>query len=187
MKNELINLTGIKEEIINKEGIKNLLQRPKSIEGITKRQKEKLQNLSEFIRLYNQAEFINETTIINSSEKAGRFFLNLFDNITDKECFYVAFLNTQNEVIGYKKMFEGTIAEAAIYPREIIKEVLNHNANSIMVAHNHPGGSSSFSSGDISTTQNIKKALDTIQVKLLDHILCTPSKNYRSMSEQGLL
>lgn len=179
-------ITGIKAEKLREKNIQDLLQRPRTL-GLTTKQAEKLEYLSEFIRQYNTAEFINEKKIISSSISAGEFCCNLFENIVDKEHFYIVLLNSQNEIIDTRLMFSGTVNETAIHIREIIKDVLNYNATSIILTHNHPGGSLKPSPADIGTTKKIKTALETVQVKLIDHIICTPDKNYYSFAEKGML
>ena len=183
---ELSTLTGISEELINQKGISFIMRYPKAL-GLTKAKERKLLALIEFHNKYNQAEFLNEKPLLNSSSVACDFIKKIYKDITDKEYLYVVMLNTQNEVIEAKQMFEGTLNESAVYPRELIKEVLNHNANLVIISHNHPCGSTKPSTADISFTKKIKEALDTVQVKLIDHIICTPYGETTSFAEKGLL
>jgi DNA repair protein RadC len=178
--------TGINEEKIKGESIVAMLSRPKSLK-LNKVQAQKLEALSEFIRQYNQAVFLNESTVCDSSTRAGAYCVDLFRNVEDKEIFYAVMLNTQNQIIKAVKLFEGTLTETAIYPRELIKEAINNNANAVIVTHNHPGGSLKPSMADINATKNIKTALETVQIKLIDHIICAPYGEYMSFAEKGLL
>ena len=186
---KISSLTGIPESKLrftaNKHGVQFIFHHPAAL-ALTAKQAEKLQVLKSFISEYNETEFLNESTILNSTTKAGEYFKARLSNVKDKEHFEVAFLNAQNEVIATKTLFEGTINEAPIYPRIIIQEALNHDAHSAMIAHNHPGGSIRPSSADIQITQKIKSALEVIQIKLFDHIIVA-GENYYSFAEQGTL
>ncbi|XOV80091.1 MAG: DNA repair protein RadC [Aestuariibacter sp.] len=101
-----------------------------------------------------------------------------------KEVFALLMLDSQHRLIRYKNLFTGTINEAAVYPREIVKDVLEQNASAVILAHNHPSGKADPSAADIAITQRIQAALATIDVKVLDHIIvgqgyCT------SLAERG--
>ena len=123
--------------------------------------------------------------VIDSSSKAGEYVLSLF--IGQKyEVFYVVCLDSQNRVSWADILFEGTLNETSIYPRNLIEVALRHKANSIIIAHNHPGGSLKPSSADIQATKSIKVALETIHIKLLDHIIVGDDQ-YSSFAESGLL
>ena len=84
-------------------------------------------------------------------------------------------------------MFEGTINECHVYNREIIKHCLNNNANSVILSHNHPANSLKPSQADLDVTKKIKIALDTVQIKIMDHIISTANKEYMSFAEKGYL
>lgn len=84
------------------------------------------------------------------------------------------------------KISTGTVNEAPIYPREIVKTALDYNANSVILAHNHPGGSNEASKADIEATQKVIQALNTISVRVIDHIIVADNK-YLSLAEKGLL
>lgn len=86
-------------------------------------------------------------------------------------------MNHKNYVIAHR-IFEGTVDQAPVYPREITKLALNYDASSIMLGHNHPAGSLSPSLADEKTTQYIKDALETVGVKVLDHIIVANNEQY---------
>ena len=188
--NKISRLTFIPAAILRKalkeNGVLHIFKYPNSIEGLNDSQLDKLLVLKDFINLYNETAFLKEIVILNSTTKAGEFFKSRLMNITDREYFEVCFLNSQNEIIEVKRLFEGTINESAVYPRVIIQEVLRHNANFIVIAHNHPGGNISPSSADIDVTKKISKALETISVTLIDHIIVA-GDSYTSFAEKGLL
>ena len=122
---------------------------------------------------------------LNSSSKAGEYAISLFAGRT-YEVFYVICLDAQNRVNHAALVHEGTINEAPIYPRIIVETILRHKANSVILAHNHPGGSLNPSRGDIEATKVIKNALESISVKVVDHIIVC-GERYVSFAERGLL
>ncbi len=123
---------------------------------------------------------------MNSSCKAGEYFVRYFTNTHDRERFICTFIDAQNRIIKTKTLFEGTLNEAPVYPREIIKDAINYYANSVILSHNHPGGSLKASEADRQATYSIKKALESVSVKLVDHIIVADDK-YISFAEEGLL
>lgn len=97
-------------------------------------------------------------------------------------------LNAQSDIIGIHIITEGTINQSAVYPREVILRALLHNAASIILFHNHPGGSIRPSRADIEVTERIKEACATVDIQLHDHIIMTESVFvYYSFAEGGLL
>ncbi|NLB78568.1 MAG: DNA repair protein RadC [Clostridiaceae bacterium] len=123
--------------------------------------------------------------IINSSTTAGNYTLSLFAGRI-YECFFVICLDSQNHVNHSALVHEGTINEAPVYPRIIVETVLRHKANSIILAHNHPGGSLKASGADIDVTRKICQAMKTISINVVDHIIVAGDR-YFSFAEQGLL
>jgi DNA repair protein RadC len=123
---------------------------------------------------------------LNSSTKAANYFVNFFDGMKEKELFVCAFLNNQNNLIHSKIVSTGTVSEAAVYPREITKLALLYDANSIVLSHNHPGGSLKPSSADIAITQKIIEALGTVNIHVVDHII-VGGAGYFSFAESGLI
>ncbi|MDE8034411.1 DNA repair protein RadC [Actinobacillus equuli subsp. equuli] len=89
----------------------------------------------------------------------------------EREVFMVMFLDNQNRLIKKEKMFYGTINQATVYPREIIKEALKCNAAAIIVAHNHPSGLCTPSESDRILTKKIEMACDLVEIRFVDHIV----------------
>ena len=135
-------------------------------------------------RLYLKQKWGNRP-VVNSSAIAGNYALSLFAGRV-YECFYVICLNSQNCVNHSALVHEGTINEAPVYPRIIVETALRHKANSIILAHNHPGGSLKASNADIDATRKICQALKTISINVVDHIIVAGDR-YLSFAEQGLL
>ena len=104
----------------------------------------------------------------------------------EREVFIVLFLSSQHHVIASEKLFYGTIDGAAVYPREVVKAALKHNAAAVILGHNHPSGTCEPSTADKRITERLQSALALIDIRVLDHIVCCPADAY-SFAESGLL
>lgn len=104
----------------------------------------------------------------------------------EREVFALILLDSQHGVLGFEKLFYGTIDSASVYPREVIKTVLNANAAAVIIAHNHPSGNPEPSRADIALTTRLQEALKTIDVRLLDHLVVGGPET-ASFAERGLL
>lgn len=102
------------------------------------------------------------------------------------EVFACLFLDNLNRVIVFEELFQGTLNEATVYPREVIKHCLAHNAAKIILAHNHPSGSPTPSQADIDVTRLLKESLALVDIQLIDHIV-VGAKEYTSFAEAGLI
>ena len=151
---------------------------------ITDAQRRKLSLVFEIARKISSSR-VKQKEALDSSVKAGEYFKRLLATKTVEE-FTLAFLDTQNRIIKTVTAFKGTLNETAVYTREIVKMALFNNAVSIVIAHNHPSGSTQPSQADIATTKNIKEALHTVQIKIIDHIIVC-GDTYVSFAERGLL
>lgn len=100
------------------------------------------------------------------------------------EVFSCLFLDTRHRVIVYEELFRGTIDGAMVYPREVLKRALHHNAAAVIVGHNHPSGVSEPSEADRSITLKLAKALALIDVRLLDHLIVSRG-GHVSLAERG--
>lgn len=101
----------------------------------------------------------------------------------DTEAMAVMYLNTAHQVITCEIVAEGTINEAKVYSREVLTRVLHHKAAAVLLSHNHPSGTMTFSEADIRLTQKLKAALQLIDVIIIDHILVSPTGSL-SMREE---
>lgn len=135
-------------------------------------------------RRYFQARW-GDKPVLNSSQKAGEYSVGLFAGRT-YEVFYILCLDTQNRVIHAALVHEGTINEAPVYPRIIVETALRYQAHSVILAHNHPGGSLNPSKADLDVTERIKAALNPIDIKVIDHIVVAGDR-YISFAERGLI
>jgi DNA repair protein RadC len=104
----------------------------------------------------------------------------------EHELFTVLFLDGQHRLIECEEMFRGTLTQASVYPREVVKAALRHNAGAVVLAHNHPSGVAEPSRADEFLTQTIKAALQLVDVRVLDHLI-VGSENCVSFAERGML
>lgn len=104
----------------------------------------------------------------------------------DVEMFAVLFLDSQHRLIEYVEMFQGTLNQASVYPREVARAALNRHAAAVIVAHNHPSGNPEPSAADQALTAHLKKALALLDVNTLDHVVVAGRETV-SFAERGLL
>jgi DNA repair protein RadC len=120
-----------------------------------------------------------------SSARHLRAFLDQLPN--DQEHFVVVFLNSQLRIITTELISSGSLATAAVFPREIIKRVLALECGSLICGHNHPSGETHPSSSDRALTSKLKRAVESVDCTLWDHLVLGDSENFYSFSDQGLL
>jgi len=120
-----------------------------------------------------------------SSTQTSQDYLKLKLGLYEREVFAVMMLDNQHQLIEYRELFFGTINAASVYPREVVKAVLNVNAAAVIFAHNHPSGISTPSQADIAITQRLTDALALIDVSVLDHIVV--GQTTTSLAEKGLM
>lgn len=102
------------------------------------------------------------------------------------EQFSVLFLDSQNRYIDCETLFTGTLTQTSVYPHEVVRAALRHNAAGVIFTHNHPSGAVQPSRADEALTQALKAALALVDVRVLDHFI-TAGPNVRSMAEMGLV
>jgi len=121
-----------------------------------------------------------------TSPAAVRGYLRLRFQGLEHEEFHVTFLDAQNRVIAHEAMFRGCLTQTSVYPREIVKAALRHNAASILCAHCHPSGVCEPSIQDQALTRTLAEALALVDVKVLDHFIVA-GPNILSFAERGLI
>ena len=121
-----------------------------------------------------------------TSPGAVRDYLRLKLTTRKEEVFVCIWLDAQHRAIDFEVPFTGTLTQTSVYPREIVKRALSHNAASLIFAHNHPSGIAEPSRADEMLTQTLKQALALVDVKVLDHFVIG-SGNALSFAERGLL
>ncbi|MCX7155212.1 MAG: DNA repair protein RadC [Rhodocyclales bacterium] len=122
-----------------------------------------------------------------ASPQAVRDWLRLSLGNLEHEVFVALWLDAQNRLIASEELFRGTLTQTSVYPREVVKRALLHNAGAVILAHNHPSGLAEPSRADEVLTSSLKQALALIDVKLLDHFIVTGSADPLSFAERGLI
>lgn len=117
---------------------------------------------------------------------AVRDYLRLKLHDLQHEVFVCVFLDAQNRVLEVEELFRGTLTQTSVYPREVVKRALHHNAAAVIFAHNHPSGIAEPSRADELLTMALKQALALVDVKVLDHFV-VGVQSAMSFAERGLI
>ena len=123
---------------------------------------------------------------ILSSPTLVREYLQIAFAPLEHEVFCLVLLDCRRQLLACLELFRGTIDVASVHPREVVKEVLKHNAAAVILAHNHPSGCVTPSPADEQITQRLREALQLIDVPVLDHLVVA-GNSIASMAERGLL
>lgn len=121
-----------------------------------------------------------------NSPSAVRDYLRLKMQSLPHEVFVAMFLDAQNRVIETEELFRGTLTQTSVYPREVVKCALAHNAAAVILAHNHPSGVAEPSHADEVLTQSLKQALALVDIKVLDHFIVA-GNSALSFAERGII
>ena len=121
-----------------------------------------------------------------SSPRAVRDYLRLALAGREQEVFVVLLLDAQHRVTASEELFRGTLTQTSVYPREVVKCALKHNAAAVIFAHNHPSGVAEPSHADEILTRSLKAALALVDIQVLDHFIVAGSRTM-SFAERGLL
>ena len=138
----------------------------------------------ELARRALRAEMVDRDLL--GSPSAVRDWLRLKLAALPHEVFAALWLDSQNRLIAYEELFRGTLAQTSVYPREVVKRALAHNAAAVLFAHNHPSGVAEPSRADEALTQSLKQALALVDVKVHDHFVIA-GNTALSFAERGLL
>ncbi|EGR3865775.1 DNA repair protein RadC [Vibrio cholerae] len=106
-----------------------------------------------------------------TSPQQTKLYLSSVLRDRQREAFYILFLDNQHRVIRDEILFEGTIDAASVYPREVVKWALHHNAAAVILAHNHPSGVAEPSQADRRITDRLRDALGLVEIRVLDHFV----------------
>ena len=121
-----------------------------------------------------------------TSTAAVRDWLRLQLAGQERELFMVLYLDNQYRLLTHETLFKGTINHTQVHPREVVKSALKHNAAAVVVAHNHPSGVAEASQADRQITERLKKAMELMDIHLLDHLV-VGSMDMVSFAERGWL
>lgn len=130
-------------------------------------------------------EQLQQKDVFESPKQVHDYLVLKLGNL-NKEVFLVLFLDAQNRLQASEQMFSGTLMETSVYPREVVKRAMHHNAAGVIFAHNHPSGVAKQSQADELITKQLKQALALVDVKVLDHFIVA-GNHTMSFVERGLL
>lgn len=120
--------------------------------------------------------------VFNAPELSAQYFFQQIGH-SPREQFACIALDQQHQMIHFEVLFYGTVNQASVHPRELVKLALNHNAAAMIIAHNHPSGLPKPSDSDYQITGLIKQALALVEVRLLDHIILGDHGRWHSMAQ----
>lgn len=140
--------------------------------------------IEEALRILNDRFYVRRDVSFTSPETVMNY-MKLYIGAAEREQFVVAYLDTRHNMIGIETLFYGTINGASVYPREVVKSALKHNAAAVIFAHNHPSGIAEPSQADIAITARLKAALEVVDIRVLDHVII--GAECESMASAGLL
>ena len=143
-----------------------------------------IQAAIELGRRYIQAELHDSDAF--TSPALTREFLTLKMRRYPYEVFACLYLDNRHRLISFDELFRGTIDNAQVHSREVVKAAIKHNAAAAIFAHNHPSGVAEPSQADISLTKNLQQALTLIDVRVLDHVIVGNGEAV-SLAERGLI
>lgn len=132
------------------------------------------------------SEEMQEGEVLSSPDKV-RDFLRLRLAERPHEVFMVLLMDVQHRLLADVELFRGTLTQTSVYPREVVKLALSHNAAAVIFAHNHPSGVPEPSQADIHLTNALRQALSLVDVRTIDHIVVGGNASPVSFAERGLL
>ncbi|MCB5362285.1 DNA repair protein RadC [Pusillimonas sp. CC-YST705] len=153
-----------------------------SISGLGKAKTCELLAISELSRRA-LAESLGDKHAMNNPATVKHYCQAMLGHLTVEHCMAL-YLDSQYRLICTEEISRGTLTQASIYPREVVKSALRHHAAAIILAHNHPSGLQEPSQADLHLTQHLKRALSLVDVQLLDHLIVTAC-GATSLAERG--
>ena len=130
-------------------------------------------------------EELQQRDVFQSPQQVRNYLMLRLGALT-REVFMVMFLDAQNRLHATEEMFSGTLTQTSVYPREVVRRAMHHNAASVIFAHNHPSGVANPSAADEMLTTQLKQALALVDVRVLDHFIVAGNQTL-SFAERGLL
>jgi len=178
-----------KEALKRFKSLKGVLEAPieelKEIKGIGPNNAFGIKLFQDISEQYLKEKIINEKIQPKSSKEVFNYLYQSMQK-NKKEIFKVMFLDGKNRLIEVEDLFEGSLNSSAVYPREIIKKAIQHNAISLIFIHNHPSGDPTPSQSDRDITRELVFAGKLMRIAVLDHIIIGDSK-YFSFADDGLI
>lgn len=130
--------------------------------------------------------YMGQAGMLFDSPSTVKTYLRLQLDGERVEHFCVLYLDSQHRAIAFERHFTGTLSQTSVYPREVVRAALGHQAASVILAHNHPSGNATPSRADEALTQTLKAACALVDVRVLDHVIVAGGQAL-SMAEQGLV
>lgn len=155
-----------------------------AIKGIGNAKYVQIQAAIELGKRYIQAELQDNDAF--TSPTLTREFLTLKLRGYPYEVFACLYLDNRHRLIRFEELFQGTIDNAQVHAREVVRSAIKHNAAAVIFAHNHPSGVAEPSQSDISLTKNLRQALALIEIRVLDHVVIGNGEAV-SLAERGLI
>lgn len=152
--------------------------------GLSTEKANQIKALQELARRYYLATLPVGQTIQCPSDTARYLRARLRD--LPHEVFCCLYMDNRHRVLAFEELFRGTIDGTSVYPREVVKQALYHNAAALIVAHNHPSGVAEPSQADEQITRRLRSALELVDIRLLDHFVVGDSEAV-SLAGRGLL
>ena len=131
-------------------------------------------------------QVLPERINMSRPQQVKEFFAMKLNSNLEHEIFGMTMLDAQYRLIEYVEPFRGTLTQASVYPREVVKMALAANAAAVIIAHNHLSGTLEPSAADLNLTKHLRTALALVDIRLLDHILVAGNKTL-SFAESGQL
>lgn len=132
-----------------------------------------------------EKQIVKSSKVLTSPSAVNAFF-KYSVALEKKENFVVILLNSQNSLIHYEILAQGSVNSAIVYPREVAELALKYNASNAIIVHNHPSGDTEPSNSDIRITKKIAEALKTLDIDLLDHVILS-NKDFTSLKQLGII
>lgn len=156
-----------------------------SVEGMGEKAALFLSMIPQVTRRYFHDRVLRDRPKLNSSETVAEYLIPLMAG-RPEEVFYVLCLDTQCRVVYPALISEGTVKEAAVYPRHVVEAAIRHRAASVILAHNHPAGTIKPSQQDHQLTKLLVQALGPLDIKVLDHIIVAGDQAF-SFARENIL
>ncbi len=160
------------------------LEELRSIPGMTEQCIVLIKMIREIPSRYLKEKIIQKPFYASSQEICDYLYYSMRD--LKKEIFRIIYLNNQSQIIDTEVLFEGTLNEIHIYPREIQERAIKHNAHHLIYVHNHPSGDPAPSHNDEKITRDMVFIGKILQISVLDHIIIGENR-YFSFSSAGLI
>ena len=154
----------------------------RSVSGVGGKTASLISAIVPFVRVWNR-EAMTAPDRIGNSRDAEKYCLSLLAG-RRTEAFYAVALNARCQILGARQISEGSLSEVSAYPRMVMETALNYNAHSVLLSHNHPGGTCSPSPEDVASTVQLQRLLNGVGILVLDHIIVANETTY-SMIQHG--